>query len=94
MEVGWLTLCDIVNKYVVSAATLYNQKFLRCSLETVNIVYHKSDPCSLDLWPSELKNIRNCVLHKTNQCVKHKSSVRNSSQDNENITTFLVFLQL
>jgi len=45
------------------------------------LVSHKSDPCNLDPWPSEHKNIRDRVLTKTNQQVENKSSVINSFQE-------------
>jgi len=79
-EVGWLTWCAYVNRYGV-----------RYSVETVNIVDHKSDPCNLDPWPGEFKNIRGRVLTKTNQHVKYESSVINSSQDNEQKHVYIFF---
>jgi len=41
------------------------------------------DPCDLDLKSSESKTNKGHVLSKTNQHVKNKRYVINSSQDNE-----------
>jgi len=49
--------------------------------KTVYIVDHDSDPRNIDLWPSQLKNIRDRTL--TNQHVKYISSVIISSQENK-----------
>ena len=47
--------------------------------------YNKSDLCDLDLWSKEHKIIRGKALTKTNKydSVNYKTSVVNSSQDNE-----------
>ena len=73
---GWLTWCDFVNRYGLSTFRLYNPEFLRCSVKNINTVDHISDACNLDLWLSELKNIRDRVLTKTNQHVKYESSLK------------------
>jgi len=66
IEVGWLTWCDFVKRYGVSAFMLYNQKILRCSVKTVYKVDHK--------WhlTFDLVNLKTpgLVLAKANQHVK------------------------
>jgi len=46
-------------------------------------LFYKSDPCDITLWPSEPKINRGLVLTKPNQNIIYKSSVINSSQENE-----------
>ena len=53
-------------------------------METIFILFYKSDPCDLDLSPSEPNRInRGIVLTKTNQHVKYESPVTNNFQDND-----------
>jgi len=42
--------------------------------------FHKSDPCDIDIRPSNTKSKGGHVLTKTNQQVKYESSVIHNSQ--------------